>query len=173
MKSKFKVLIIFVGCLLFRLIPFRAPNVEPIMASIMPIGRKYGAITGFLFGFLSIFLYDVATHFGSWTWVAGITYGIVGAVSTFYFSKFKSSIFNFAIFAFFATIFYDLITGILFAPIFGEKIFTALVLQIPFTALHLAGNIGFALTLSPILNRWLTSEKVLFSKKFTRIILAK
>jgi uncharacterized membrane protein len=155
MKNKFKIFVIFAGCLLFRLIPLRAPNVEPIMASIMPISKKYGAFLAFIFGFLSIFLYDLFTRFGSWTWVVGITYGLIGAVSFFYFKKFKTSGLNFAIFAFFATIIFDLITGVLFAPMFGQTMFSALILQIPFTVLHLAGNIGFALTLSPILNKWL------------------
>ena len=173
MRNKLKIFLIFLGCFLFRLLPFRAPNVEPIMASIMPTARKYGTIVGFLFGFLSIFLYDSVTHFGSWTWIAGITYGLIGAFSALYFSKFKSSVLNFALFAFFATIFYDLITGVFFAPIFGQTIWTAFVLQIPFTVLHLAGNIGFALTLSPILNRWLLKEKVFSLKPLTRTVLAK
>lgn len=161
MKNKFKIFIVFIGCLLFRLLPFRAPNVEPIMASLMPIGKKYGAWLGFAFGFLSIFLYDLLTHFGSWTWMVGITYGLVGVASFFYFQKFKASIFNFAIFAFFATIIFDFITGVLFAPMFGQTMSSAFILQIPFTALHLAGNIGFALTLSPILNKWLVVENKL------------
>jgi len=165
MKSKIKVLIIFVGCLLFRLIPLRAPNVEPIMASVMPISRKYGAFAGFLFSSLSIFLYDLVTHFGPWTWIAALTYGSIGAISFFYFKKFKASVLNFAIYAFFATIVFDLITGVLFAPIFGQSILNALVLQIPFTLLHLAGNIGFAVTLSPILNKWILSEKMFLLKK--------
>ncbi len=173
MKAKFKIFLIFLGCLIVRLIPLRAPNVEPIMASIMPVGRKYGTMVGFLFGFLSIFLYDSLTHFGSWTWVAGVTYGLVGVASTFYFTKFKTSAFNFAVFAMFATIFYDLITGVLLAPIFHESMATALVLQIPFTVLHLAGNIGFALTISPILSKWLSTEKVISVKPLARTVLAK
>lgn len=165
----------FLGCLLFRLIPLRAPNVEPIMASIMPLGpacagrRKFGAWVAFLFGFLSIFVYDLLTHFGSWTWIAGITYGLVGVASYLYFKKFKTSIFNFATFAFFATIAYDLVTGVLFAPIFHQTMFSALILQIPFTMLHLAGNIGFAVTLSPILNRWLVSSQSFVLERRRRI----
>jgi uncharacterized membrane protein len=165
MLNKFKVFIIFFGCLLFRLIPLRAPNVEPIMASIMPLGRKYGAFLGFIFGFLSIYIYDLLTHFGTWTWMAGITYGVIGALSSFYFRKFKSSTFNFAVFAFFATIAFDLVTGVLFAPMFGQTMLNALILQIPFTALHLAGNIGFAVTLSPLINKWLASEQFFSLKK--------
>lgn len=159
MANKFKIFTVFVGCLLFRLLPLRAPNVEPIMASVMPLGRKFGALTGFLFSFLSIIIYDLLTHFGTWTWTVSITYGLIGMVSFFYFKKFKSSAFNFAVFAFFATIVFDLITGVLFAPMFGQNMLNALMMQIPFTALHLAGNIGFALTLSPLLNKWLASEQ--------------
>ncbi|KKP85728.1 hypothetical protein A3B84_00410 [Candidatus Nomurabacteria bacterium RIFCSPHIGHO2_02_FULL_35_13] len=165
MTNKFKIFIIFIGCLLFRLIPLRAPNVEPIMASIMPLGRKYGAFLGFIFGFLSIFLYDAVTHFGAWTWVTAITYGVIGAISSFYFKKFKSSILNFALFAFFATVVFDFVTGILFAPMFGQTMWSAFILQIPFTALHLAGNIGFALTLSPLINKWIASEQFFIVKK--------
>lgn len=173
MKNKLKPFLIFAGCLLFRLIPLRAPNVEPIMASVMPVGKKYGAMFAFLFGFLSIFIYDSLTHFGSWTFVAGITYGLVGVASTFYFKKYKTSVFNFVIFAFFATIFYDIITGVLFAPIFHQTMLNALVLQIPFTLLHLAGNIGFALTISPILSRWLENEKVFSFKLFSSTVFVK
>ena len=165
LKNKFKILIVFIGCLFFRLLPLRAPNVEPIMASIMPIGRKYGVIFSFLFGFLSIFIYDSLTHFGSWTWIAGITYGLIGLVATLYFKKFKTSPLNFAFFAVLATIFFDLITGVLFAPIFNESISTALILQVPFTILHLAGNIAFAFMLSPVLNRWFISPHFFFLPK--------
>lgn len=165
MTNKLKIFVVFIGCLLFRLLPLRAPNVEPIMASIMPLGRKFGALTGFLFGFLSIFIYDLLTNFGSWTWTAGITYGLIGIASFFYFKKFKSSAFNFAVFALFATIVFDLITGVLFAPMFGQSIWSAFILQIPFTALHLAGNIGFAVTLSPLINKWLVSKEFSIFKK--------
>ncbi len=168
-----KILIIFLGCFLFRLIPLRAPNVEPIMASLLPIGKKYGAMVSFLFGFLSVFLFDLITHFGSWTFIVGITYGLVGFSSYIFFNKFKSSTFNFAIFAFVATIIFDLITGVLFAPLFGETLYTALILQVPFTILHLAGNVGFVLTLSPILNSWLATEKVFSLKPLARTVLAK
>ncbi len=168
-KNKLKFFTVFVACLLFRLSPLRAPNVEPIMASIMPLGRKFGALWGFLFGFASIAIYDLFTHFGVWTWTAGITYGLIGVASYFYFKKAKTSIFNFVLFAFFATIFFDLITGVLFAPMFGQRILNALVMQIPFTALHLAGNIGFALTLSPLINKWLVSEQFFALKKVSSL----
>lgn len=167
-KNKFKIFIIFLGCLFFRLLPFRAPNLEPIMASIMPLSKKYGVLMAFLFGFLSIFIFDLLTFFGSWTWLVAITYGLVGIGANFYFQKYKTSVLNFAVFAFMSTILFDLITGVLFAPIFNQTILNALMLQIPFTLLHLAGNVGLAITLSPILNIWLNKEK---SFKFSSSVL--
>ena len=159
-QNKLKILTIFAGCLLFRLLPLRAPNVEPIMASLMPLSRKYGAFFSFAFGFSSIFLYDMLTSYGSWTWVVGITYGLTGVASFLYFKNKKgSSIWDFAKFAFVATIVFDLVTGVLMAPFLGQNIWNAFLLQITFTALHLAGNIGFALTLSPLLNKWLASKE--------------
>ncbi len=160
MQNKFKIFTIFLGCLLFRLLPLRAPNVEPLMASLMPLGKKHNALFSFAFGFLSIFLYDLLTNYGYWTWTVGIAYGLVGAASSLYFkNKEKASIWNFAKFTFFATILFDLATGVLLAPLFGQSIYTAFMLQIPFTLLHLAGNLGFALTLSPLIGKWLASEK--------------
>jgi uncharacterized membrane protein len=131
------------------------------MASVMPAARKYGAAFGFLFAFLSMALYDFATgHVGSWTWITALTYGAVGLAAAYYFKKFKASAGNFALFAFFATILFDIVTGILPAPFFGQSMLSAALLQVPFTALHLAGNIAFALLLSPVLDKWLSAEKV-------------
>ena len=43
---------------------------------------------------------------------------------------------------------------------FGMPFIVALVGQIPFTALHLLGNVSFAIVLSPVIERWvLASEK--------------
>ena len=160
MSKKLKIFIVFAGCMLFRLLPLRAPNVEPIMASIMPLGRRYGTLWAFLFGVVSIVLYDLLTNFGSWTFTVAIAYGLTGVASSLYFKKVQSSPINFAIFAFFATIAFDLFTGVLVAPFLGQNMYTALMLQIPFTLLHLAGNIGFTLTLSPLLDKWFATSKI-------------
>jgi len=170
MANKIKIFTIFLGIILFRLLPLRAPNVEPIMASIMPISRKFGPYVAFLFGFMSIFLFDLLTNMGLWTFITGITYGIIGVASYFYFNKDKSSIFYFIMFSIFATIFFDFITGVVFAPMWNQNIWNALILQIPFTILHLAGNIGFALTLSPVINKWLLKEN---SYSFKELLLKK
>lgn len=161
-----KLGIIFIGCLLFRLIPFRAPNLEPIMATLIPISRKYTLLTTMIFAFVSMVLYDFITgHVGLWTWVTAGAYSLVAFSAFFYFQKFQSRAFNLVIFTFFSTVVFDLITGVLIAPFFGVNMLTALMLQIPFTLIHLLGNIGFALTLTPILNNWFNSSKIFSIKR--------
>jgi uncharacterized membrane protein len=106
-------------------------------------------------------LYDFITGYvGIWTWVTASSYGLIGIGAYFFFKKYESKIYNYVLFSFIATILFDLVTGVLFAPVFGVSIWNAFMLQIPFTLIHLVGNIGFALTITPILNSWFTSSKL-------------
>jgi energy-coupling factor transport system substrate-specific component len=159
MKNWVKYIIAFFTVLLFRLMPFRAPNVEPIMAVIMPFGKVYGALMSFIFGVLSIVIYDsVTSGFGVWTVLTALTYGLVGVGSFFYFKN-KSGWKSYVLYAVTATIIYDALTGLTLGPLFfGQTFMTALVGQIPFTALHLLGNVSFAIVLSPAIERWLVKE---------------
>ena len=148
-------------CFFVRLIPFRAPNVEPILAAQMPFSRVYGAFSGFLFGFASIVLFDFVTQrVGIWTLITAFTYGFLGLGANLYFKNKENSARSYVTFAIFATLFYDAITGLTVGPLFfHESFMIALVGQIPFTALHLLGNISFAYFISPSLYRVLTSER--------------
>ncbi len=138
-------------CTLVRLMPFRAPNVEPVFATTMPFARRYGVLLGFAFGALNIVLYDLVTAgIGSWTFVAGLGYGLVGAGAAWALPKFKKRLVGYVSYAVVGTIAYDLLTGLTLGPIaFHQPFMSALVGQIPFTALHLLGNVAFALTISP------------------------
>ncbi len=157
----------------FRLLPFRAPNVEPVLAVAMPFAKGYGAFGGFLFGFLSIVLFDVATGMvGIWTAVTAIAYGLVGAGAYFFLKSREPRAKNFVIYGIIGTIFYDAATGLTIGPIFfGQPFMAALVGQIPFTLAHLAGTIVFSLVASPLLYRWVVMNRkleagVVFSKLF-------
>ena len=140
--------------------PFRAPNLEPIMASVMPIGKIYGKMMAFTFPFLSIALFDFVTSgFGIWTVVTAITYGILG-FSSYYFFKNRTGWKNYAIYALIATIMYDCLTGLTIGPLFFHQSFmVSLIGQIPFTAMHLLGNVSFAIVLSPLVEKWLVKEE--------------
>lgn len=62
---------------LFRLIPFRPPNFEPMLATVMPFSKRYGMFGSFAFGFFGIVLYDAVTSgWGTWTAVTALAYGL-------------------------------------------------------------------------------------------------
>lgn len=152
----------FFICFFIRLLPFRPPNIEPLLSTQMPFSKVYGIIPSFLFSFLSIILYDVTTGtLGIWTSITALSYGLLGVWSAFFFRKRKNSAYNYAWFAVMATIAYDIVTGLSIGPLFFHQSFMqALIGQIPFTALHLLGNVSFALVISPALYLFITHKKI-------------
>lgn len=159
-KNWIKYIIVFLSVFILRLMPFRAPNVEPVMTAIMPFGKVYGGIASFVFGFSSIFLFDLVTSgLGVWTLVTAIAYGSLGLGAHFYFKN-RSGWKSYATYAVIGTIFYDAVTGLTIGPLFFHQSFmSSLIGQIPFTALHLLGNVSFAIVLTPSIERWLVKEK--------------
>jgi len=157
--GKFFLAVIF--CLLFRLLPFRAPNIEPILATIMPLGRAYGALTGFAFSILSVLLYDLLTGtMGVHTFFTAGAFGLLGFWAGSYFKNRKGTVADYVRFAVVGTLFFDAATGLFLGPIFyGQSFSAAFFGQIPFTALHLSGNIIFAITLSPIFYRFFVRQR--------------
>jgi uncharacterized membrane protein len=153
-----------------RLIPFRPANLEPLLAMQMPFAKKYGSIAAFVFGFTSIVLFDLITSgIGVWTAVTGLAYGLLGVVSVYFFRKMKGSRLNYAVFAVFATIFYDAVTGLTIGPLFfGQPLYLALVGQIPFTAMHVLGNTVLALTVSPYIEGLLVKQNSLVNSLIER-----
>ena len=156
MSAWLKYILTFVAVFAFRLLPFRAPNVEPILASVMPLSKRFGALPGILFGVLSIVLYDAVTSgWGTWTWVTALAYGALGAASYFYFKNRSASRGNFVRFSIVGVLFYDAVTGLTVGPLFnGQSFSAALAGQVPFTVLHLLGAVVFAALVSPALYRW-------------------
>ncbi len=150
-------LVVFV----IRLLPFRPPNVEPVLATLMPFSKKYGLVGGFLFAFLSIFLFDLAVaQVGIWTLVTAVTYGCIGLASGIYFKNREGKAVEYLKFSIVGTLLYDAITGPGMAYVFGHPVpfQEALIGQIPFTLLHLLSNGLLALTVSPMLYRWVVAN---------------
>lgn len=160
-KNYLKFTLALILCLLVRLIPFRAPNIEPILAATMPVSRVYGALMGSLFAVLSILIYDIATGtMGLQTFFTLSAYGILGLWSAYYFKKSKGGVWSYVRFAIMGTLFFDAVTGLTTGPIFFHQSFMgALAGQIPFTAFHLLGNIAFAFILSPAIYSLLIKKK--------------
>ncbi len=160
-KNYFRFTLALILCLLARLIPVRVPNVEPILAITMPMSKAYGSFMGFSFAVLSILLYDVSTGtLGMQTFFTASAYGILGLWATTYFKKNKTNTLSYVRFAIIGTLFFDALTGLTVGPLFFHQSFlVSLVGQIPFTALHLLGNITFAIILSPAVYNFLIKKK--------------
>lgn len=146
---------------LFRLIPLRIPNVEPMLATVMPFSKRYGATGSFFFGFLGIALYDAVTSgWGIWTLVTALAYGALGLAAHFFFKNRDASVKNFLSFGIVGTLAYDAMTGLTIGPLLWHQPFmAALVGQIPFTLLHLASTVVFSVCLSPALYRWVVQSE--------------
>lgn len=172
-KNWFKYIITFVVILALRLVPFRAPNVEPIMAAQMPFGKLYGKLAAFVFGALSIVIYDSLTSgIGVWTGITALSYGLVGVGATIYFKN-RSGWRNYALYAVIATVLYDAATGLTLGPLFfGQSFLGAVVGQIPFTALHLLGNVSFAIVLSPVIEMWISKESKVATPVSGKVVLS-
>lgn len=159
--SWLKFIIGWVICFVIRLIPFRPPNIEPILATVMPFSKKYGYVGGFVFGFLSIAIFDLAVgKIGSWTLITGITYGFLGIGAHLFFKKRKSMPINYLKYAIIGTIVYDALTGLSVGMLIFKQTFMVTVLgQIPFTVMHLLGNVILSVTVSSILYKWIVVNK--------------
>jgi uncharacterized membrane protein len=155
-----KYLLGFVLVFAFRLMPFRVPNIEPVMAVMMPFAKHTGALGGFLFSSVSVALYDsVTSGWGVWTLVTALAYGLLGISAHIFLKNKENAPMHYLIFAILGTIVYDAVTGLTVGPLVWHQPFmVALVGQIPFTLLHIAGNTTFAALLSPLVYRYIVAN---------------
>jgi len=151
-----KLIIGWLVVLAIRLFPFRPPNVEPILATLMPFSKRFGPLTGFLFGSFSIIFLDMAVgRVGMWTLVTALAYGLLGVYSHFSLRN-KRGVSSYVITGVIGTLVYDAVTGLSVGPLFfGQSFMGALIGQIPFTLMHVAGTVAFSLTVSPFVERWI------------------
>ncbi len=147
------------GCLSMRFI-FNAflmvPNIEPLYACSVLVGWKHTYVHTFLFSVLSITIFDFLTaRIGSWTIVTGILYGLLGAATVKFsqhnkkISTENSRLLNLLGFTIIGTLMYDFLTGCVFGPLmFNQPFLEAVVGQIPFSVLHILGNLVLVTSVS-------------------------
>jgi uncharacterized membrane protein len=150
-----KYLIGLIVVILLRLVP-HPPNVEPIMATMMPFAKRWGWLAGMTFTFLAMISFDLMTNtLGIWSLFTIGTYMALGVVAGIYFKHRSNSFAHYVGFAIVGTIIYDAITGIVGSSLFfGMPVYQAFIGQIHFTMYHLAGNIVLAAVVSPALYKW-------------------
>ncbi len=138
-------------CTVWRLAPFRPPNVEPIMASMMPFAKRRGAASAVLFAVLAMVLFDlITTGLTPWTAVTAVSYALVALLSSALLRS-GDGLRRYVLAAALGTLLFDALTGVVAgAVLFGMPWRTGLIGQIPFTINHLLGNVLLALALSPL-----------------------
>ncbi len=159
MKNAVRYLTGLATVLVLRLIP-HPPNVEPIMATMMPYAKRWGILSGILFTVIAMAGYDLLTGtLGVWSILTIGTYTLLAIAAGWYFRRAKPDAKHFVGFAVIGTLVYDAITGIGTGMLFFHQSFAMTFYgQIPFTLYHLAGNIVLAGIVSPLLYRWVLAN---------------
>lgn len=165
-KNIFKYLIGLITVILLRLIP-HPPNIEPVTSSLMPFSKKFGWLSGLIFGIISVVAYDLITGtLGVWTIVTAGCFGLLGLFAGFYFKGKENKIRHYMVFSIIGTLIYDAITGIGTGMLFFHQSFAQTFYgQIPFTAMHLLGNVVLAIIVSPLIYRWIVNNPQLETNK--------
>lgn len=119
------------------------PNIEPLFAYGILLSKKQNYLYVFFFNAINMFAFDILTaKFGPWTIITGMLYGLLGvATVTFHQKNTQKNIVTCIILG---TLAYDFLTGCLLGPLmFNQNFMDALVGQIPFSLLHVLGNLFF------------------------------
>lgn len=158
-RNSVKYCLTFLFCVAFRALP-KPPNLEPVMTATMPFAKEFGGLAGFVFAAFSMVAFDfLSGRVGYWTIYTSLAYGVIGyAAWTWFSSKKEIKGRDYAAFAFLATIFYDVITAAAFGVQFGQSLEATFIGQIPFTLLHLLGNVCMGYFISPVLQRWVMAN---------------
>jgi uncharacterized membrane protein len=78
----------------------------------------------------------------------------------YFFRNREAKTLHFLIYSIIGTILYDAITGLSIGPLFfGQSLTEAFVMQIPFTVMHLGSNMVFAVTISPLIYKWIVTNQ--------------
>ncbi len=152
------------------------PNIKVMDFIVFIGGFCFGAFAGCLIGILTWVIYGMINPYGFvfQVWLATMfseaIYGVIGgllgknlASTNFNDNHLRLSIL-FGTVGFILTLIYDLITNVVYAPVFGVPIIVAIIFGMPFTVLHECSNaIIFGVGSVPIITRL---EKFLGGDRF-------
>lgn len=151
-KVGIKAILLLAMTVFIRAFP-RPPNVEPVMAGMLPVARKHGAAAAALFAFASMLVADaLMARVGWWSIYTAIAYALV-AFFSFDFVK-AGGLKNYALTAVAGTLAFDAITMALFAVQFDIPLPLAAAAQVPFTLMHLVGNTVLVVAATPLIEKY-------------------
>ena len=102
------------------------PNVSLVGPLAMLGGYLSGGVSGFLIGFLGMFISDIFIGMGPWTPITSFFMGIAGLLSGLFLRKTSDRVILF-ISSFIIILFYDIMTSILIMTMFGVPTLMALI----------------------------------------------
>lgn len=139
------------------------PNIEPIMATTLPYAKRHGVWVGAAFALIALAAKDYAMGMvGWWTVYAGLAYAGVGFAAGYVLPRLKEvKTKHWVGFAVVGTLAFDLVTALAFGWQFGQPLAMTLIGQIPFTLMHLAGNVALVGVFSPLLSKHWVENKAL------------
>lgn len=152
-------------CLLYRLNPYRMPNMTPILALGLPFG-KLNKTASFLFCALSILIYDLITapaYFDIGETIVKMScYGITGLIGAAVLEKrspatYWKSVFLYGGISIAGIIFFDAACVILMAIRHPESFALILLGQIEYTGYHLLSVLF--VPFAPLVQRWIVENK--------------
>jgi hypothetical protein len=142
------------------------PNVKAMDFLVFVGGFCFGPLAGALIGITSWVVYGALNPYGFilQVWLATTfseaMYGLIGGIlgKSFASINFKTNHLGLSVIfgtaAFILTLIYDLITTIVYAPMFGVPILVAIIVGIPFTVIHEFSNaLIFGVSSVPIITR--------------------
>jgi len=129
------------------------PNIEMLMPFVLAAGLAGGPLYGLALGGCVRGLYDVYQGWaGPWTLLTAPSYAVVGLVVGFAGLRWKvRSRTGMMALAGAATLVYDVLTMALFGLWMGMPLQVLVVGQVPFSIMHVAGNMLFCFLLAPTL----------------------
>ena len=127
---------------------------------LLPLSKVFGSKNGFIFGALSMVVYDVVTfQLGWWTILTATFMGLTGALAVFFFKRFKKvSRKHYVGFAIIGTLFFDAFTAVIFGYMFNQTLMQTILGQIPFTAAHLVANVILVGLFAPLIEKFIVTN---------------
>ena len=126
------------------------PNNDPLMGFVLPAAKNEKWWKAPLFAFSAIIIFDLLTSFGVWSIVTAATYALVAVGARFFLKNKKSSLFIYAKTSVLGILAFDFVTGPLMSTfLFQQNFFVTMLLQIPFTAMHVISGTILAAIIVP------------------------
>ena len=135
------------------------PNSDPIMGFVLP-ASKLEWWKAPAFAFVTMFVFDIFTSgIGPWTYTTSFTYAGIALALHFLLKNKESSLRLFLASGAGGVIVFDFITGpIATSIIFSQDFLVTLLLQVPFTVMHLVSATFYILIITPFLDKRIMEE---------------